>query len=170
MQYAYTLLDASHFSVSKRKGYNSRVSSSSGTSYLFCILSRHLKNVPQSYIRCKCLLSQRIPFLLIHVKIRTQIPLKCKKTLIYFFCWQVSELPPTEKRNSVQRWGWGWCLFPCMWISMKKDIRHVHLYPFLILLLLLDVQPVDAQKYQHVQGFGTADIFSCLLVINRKLS
>ena len=124
----------------------------------------------QSYILCKCLLSQRIPFLLIHVKIRTQIPLKCKKTLIYFFCWQVSELPPTEKRNSVQRWGWGWCLFPCMWISMKKDIRHVHLYPFLILLLLLDVQPVDAQKYQHVQGFGTADIFSCLLVINRKLS
>ena len=44
------------------------------------------------------------------------------------------------------------------------------IYANLILPLLSDVQQVDAQKYQHVPGLGTYNIFSCLLVINRKLS
>ena len=52
--------------------------------------------------------SQQIPLLLIYVKIRTQISLKCKRTLIYFAgSSRIKERPPTGKRNSVQGDG-GW--------------------------------------------------------------
>ena len=48
------------------------------------------------------------PLLLIYVKIRTQIPLKCKRTLIYFAGnSRIKEIPTTGKRNSVQGDG-GW--------------------------------------------------------------
>ena len=40
-------------------------------------------------------------------------------------------------------------------------------FPF---FLLSDVHTSVAQKYQHVLGFVTDDIPSCLLVINRKMS
>ena len=35
---------------------------------------------------------------------------------------------------------------------------------------LSDVHPSAAQRYQHVPGFVTDDIFSSVLVINRKLN
>ena len=44
------------------------------------------------------------------------------------------------------------------------------MYSYYILLQLSDVQPDDAKKYQDVMGFGTGDIFSCLLLTNRKSS
>ena len=54
-----------------------------------------------------------------------------------------------------------------MWISMKLDIPHVAILPILAVFgCTLGV----AQKYQHVLGFMTEEILSCLLVLNRKLS
>ena len=135
---------------------------------IFSVLTHATKNVPKGYFRCKWLPSQQIPLLLIYVKIRTQISLKCKRTLIYFAGssrWK-KDLQQ-EKGIQFKGTGVGECLFACMWISMTLDIRHVPILPF---LPVVGLHPVDAQKYQHVPVFGTDDIFSCLLVIDRKLS
>ena len=90
---------------------------------------------------------------------------------IDLFCWQVRELKNTSNRkeefsSTGMRGGGNICsrIYELAWNWT------LGMYPNFLRFLLSDEHLVDAPKYQQVLGFGTVDIFSCLLVINRKLS
>ena len=84
---------------------------------------------------------------------------------------RIKEISPTGKRNSVQMGGGceGMGVSACSRVCVLAWNRILGMYPYFILFLLSNVHPADAQKYQHVLGFGADDIFSCLLVINQKM-